>query len=262
MNIITDVNEWQAVRAELKDKTIGFIPTMGDLHEGHLNLCKRSKAENSITVVSIFVNPTQFNQQSDFDSYSRDTDKDAKLLTSNKIDFLLCPTAKMIYLDNNEIQVVETHMSLQLEGKFRLHHFKGVLTVVLKLLNIVQPNRAYFGEKDYQQLLLVKKMVNALFLPVEIIACPTVREDDGLAFSSRNSRLNPKMRKHAAHFPNLLKSELSNAEIRKQLEALGFEVDYIVEKWERRLGAVSIDGVRLIDNFIREAKSKVDKINH
>lgn len=249
MNILTDVNQWQAIRATLRDKTIGFIPTMGHLHDGHLSLCKRSKAENSITVVSIFVNHTQFNQKCDFDLYPRTLDEDVKLLASNEIDYLLCPTSEKIYPDNYEIQVTETDMSMELEGKFRPDHFKGVLTVVLKLLNIVQPQRAYFGEKDYQQLLLIKKMVRALFLSIEIIGSKTIREKDGLAFSSRNSRLKSQTRKQAAYFPNLLKSELSNEEIKKQLENLGFDVDYIAKKWDRRLGAVWIDGVRLIDNF-------------
>ena len=127
-----------------------------------------------------------------------------------------------------------------------------MLTVVLKLLNIIQPLRAYFGEKDYQQVLLVKKMVSALCLDMEIISCETVRDHDGLALSSRNARLNAEQREKAAHFPKLLHSALRPEQITEQLEALGFKVDYIVEQWQRRLGAVWLDEVRLIDNINKE----------
>jgi pantoate--beta-alanine ligase len=144
--------------------------------------------------------------------------------------------------------VTETNLALELEGEFRPGHFNGMLTVVMKLLNLMQPARAYFGEKDYQQLLLVKKMVNALFLPTEIVACETVRAEDGLALSSRNSRLTPEQRIKSAVFPKLLQSSLGVEKITEQLKSLGFKVDYIAEKWERRLGAVWLDDVRLIDN--------------
>jgi pantoate--beta-alanine ligase len=248
MNIVMEIREWLKIRKQLSGKTIGFVPTMGNLHSGHLSLCQRSKVENEVTLVSIFVNPVQFNQTSDFENYPRTLSKDKELLIDHKIDYLLLPDANTMYGDNYQIQVTETNLALELEGEFRPGHFNGMLTVVMKLLNLMQPARAYFGEKDYQQLLLVKKMVNALFLPTEIVACETVRAEDGLALSSRNSRLTPEQRIKSAVFPKLLQSSLGVEKITEQLKSLGFKVDYIAEKWERRLGAVWLDDVRLIDN--------------
>jgi pantoate--beta-alanine ligase len=249
MNIITNINEWLALRKQFHGKTIGFVPTMGHLHAGHLTLCRRAKSENEITVASIFVNPTQFNQSQDFEKYPRTLTQDIESLGDDGVDFLFCPHAQEIYPDNYEIQVTETHLSTLLEGEYRPGHFNGMLTVVLKLFNLVQPSRAYFGEKDYQQLLLIQKMVRALFLNIEIVPCQTVRAEDGLALSSRNSRLSAAQREKAVHFPNFLKDSPTAEEASRQLTALGFRVDYISEKWDRRLGAVWLDDVRLIDNF-------------
>ncbi|TAK72359.1 MAG: pantoate--beta-alanine ligase [Gammaproteobacteria bacterium] len=249
MKIVTTINDWQIIRQQLTGKSIGFVPTMGHLHAGHISLCERSRVENDITVVSIFVNPTQFNQGSDFQLYPRTIEQDKSLLVSHQIDYLFLPDAESMYADHYEVQVTETALSHELEGEFRPGHFTGMLTVVLKLLNLVQAARAYFGEKDYQQLLLVKKMVAALFLPTEIIACETLRADDGLALSSRNSRLNAAQRQKAAHFPHLLQSDAAIEKIIAQLQALGFKVDYIADQWQRRLGAVWLDDVRLIDNI-------------
>jgi pantoate--beta-alanine ligase len=246
MNIVTNLKEWQSIRKNLPTKTIGFIPTMGNLHAGHLSLCERSKKENEVTIVSIFVNPTQFNQPEDFTHYPRTVNEDVQQLD---VDYVLLPDPKEIYADHYEIQLHENHLSLELEGAYRPGHFTGMLTVVLKLLNLTQATHAYFGEKDFQQLLLVKKMAAALFLPTKIIGCETQRATDGLALSSRNSRLNPTQREKAAQFPALLRSHFSLAEITEKLTALGFKVDYITEKWQRRLAAVWIDDIRLIDNI-------------
>ncbi len=249
MNIVTEIKQWRALKKQLQNNTIGFIPTMGHLHAGHLHLCQRSKAENDMTIVSIFVNPTQFNQKQDFDYYPRTLDEDIAALTKQGVDFLFCPNPSDMYPDQYEIQVTETNLSLLLEGEFRPGHFNGMLTIVLKLLNIIQPMRAYFGEKDYQQLLLVKKMVAALFIEVDIIACPTIRAEDGLALSSRNSRLNTEQRQMASYFPHILQSSSTVDEIIKHLKLRGFKVDYISEEWQRRLGAVWVDDIRLIDNI-------------
>src|SRR3990167_4188749 len=222
MNIVTTVNEWRAIRKDLVACSVGFVPTMGHLHEGHLSLCKQSKDSNEITVASIFINPTQFNQSSDFDLYPRTVEHDIKLLSSQQIDYLFLPDVKEMYADQYQIQVMETELSTELEGQYRPGHFNGVLTVVLKLLNLVQPDRIYMGEKDYQQLLLVKKMVSALLLPVEVIGCETVRDENGLALSSRNSRLTPEQKEKAMKFAQLLQSSLSVNEINERLQALGF----------------------------------------
>ncbi len=248
MQIISSLHEWRIIRQSLSQQTIGFVPTMGHLHQGHVSLCRQSLAENKITVASIFVNPTQFNQPSDFQLYPRTLDADSELLQSEKIDYLFVPEADEMYADKYEMQVIETNLSQQLEGQYRPGHFNGMLTVVLKLLNLVQARRAYFGEKDYQQLLLVKKMAQAFFLSTEIIACKTIRAEDHLALSSRNSRLTSAERQHATHFPRLLqRTDLSVEKITAELQALGFKVDYIVEQWGRRLGAVWLGDIRLID---------------
>lgn len=245
MNIVTDLAEWKKIRKSLSHTTIGLITTMGNLHEGHLSLCEKSKKENDITVVSIFINPTQFNQKEDFDRYPRTIESDCKKLA---VDYVLLPKKEEMYSDNYEFQVNEIDLSLELEGQYRPGHFTGMLTIVLKLLNLVQATRAYFGEKDYQQLLLVKKMVDALFIPTEIIGCETVRSQDGLALSSRNSLLNETQLKKAKILYQLLKSDLKVDEVIEKLKNHGFKVDYIAEKWQRRLGAVWLDNIRLIDN--------------
>jgi pantoate--beta-alanine ligase len=252
MNIVTRVNDWLALKSHLRNKTIGFVPTMGHLHEGHLSLCRRSKAENEISIASIFVNPTQFNQTADFEKYPRSLTEDIEILTSCGMDYLFSPVADELYADNYEFQVLETNISQILEGEYRPGHFNGMLTIVLKLFNLIQPTRAYFGEKDYQQLLLIQKMVQAFFLPVEIVACKTVRAADGLALSSRNSRLDKAQRQKAVHFCHYLQHARSPEEAIAELNSLGFRVDYISEKWDRRLGAVWLDDIRLIDNIVKE----------
>jgi len=249
MNIVTDMNEWQEIRKTLVGKSIGLVPTMGHLHPGHLSLCQRSQAENDVTVISIFVNPAQFNQANDFNSYPRTLEQDESLLRSIHIDHLLLPSMESMYPDHYQVQVTETELSRELEGEHRPGHFNGMLTIVLKLLNLVSPARAYFGEKDYQQLLLIKKMVAALFLSVDIIACKSIRTEDGLALSSRNSRLDAEQRKKATSFAKLLASGQSIETIIEQLHILGLKVDYVADKWQRRLAAVWLDDVRLIDNI-------------
>jgi pantoate--beta-alanine ligase len=222
---------------------------MGNLHAGHMSLCQRSKQENDLTVAAIFINPTQFNQASDFEKYPRTLEQDRLLLESHGVDYLLLFGADKLYPDHFQVQITETEISKVLEGEYRPGHFTGMLTIVLKFLNIVQPTRSYYGEKDFQQLLLIRKMAQALFLPVEIIGCPTVRADDEVALSSRNNRLTPEQREMARHFPRLLQSGLETSQIAEKLKALGFKVDYIADLWQRRLGAVWLDDVRLIDNI-------------
>ncbi len=249
MNTLTLIEQWLETRSQLVNKTIGLVPTMGHLHDGHLALCQRARANNDLVVVSIFVNPTQFNRPDDLARYPRTLAQDQEKLAATGVDYLFCPTAQQMYPDNYEVQVTETAISTLLEGVSRPGHFNGVLTIVLKLLNLIAPARAYFGEKDYQQLLLVKKMVAALFLPVEIIGCATVRAEDGLALSSRNSRLTDEQRQQAAAFARLLKNAQSSEAAIAELESSGLRVDYVAEQWQRRLGAVWLDEVRLIDNI-------------
>ncbi len=245
--LIKTISEWKSVRGALP-QSLGFVPTMGALHEGHASLLRKCKSENSVSVLSIFVNPTQFNNPEDLSRYPATMDADLKLATECAIDYVLAPTAQELYPDGYTFRVQETQFSKTLCGAFRPGHFDGVLSVVLKLLNLVQAHRAYFGEKDYQQFLLIQKMAQAFFLPTEIIACPTIRDDSGLALSSRNRFLTPEERAHARHFPLLLASEFSSVEVKAALEKLGFKVEYIEEQNGRRFGAVQLGSVRLIDN--------------
>ena len=255
MNIVTDIKEWRRLREGLQG-SIGFVPTMGHLHEGHLDLVRRARAENSIVVASIFVNPTQFNQPSDFEKYQRTLKEDCALLAKEGVDHVFHPEAKAMYPDDYDVRVTEEVLSNELEGAFRPGHFTGMLTVVLKLLNLVQPRRAYFGEKDYQQLLLVQKMASALFLPVEIIACPTVRAESGLALSSRNGRLSDAQKVQAAKIYALLTGPLPDGAVKQKLEDEGFKPEYVETKWGRRLAAVWLGDVRLIDNVPASAEAQ------
>jgi len=248
--IIKTVSEWRDIyqSEKLFGKKIGFIPTMGALHKGHASLVERSVKENDITVVSIFVNPTQFNDPKDLQNYPRTFDTDLKMLQELNTDYLFYPDYKEIYSDNYRYTVSENELSKILCGAFRPGHFDGVLTVVMKLLNIIRPNRAYFGEKDFQQFKLIEGMAKAFFLETEIIPCATLRSNDGLAKSSRNTLLSSEEREFALNFPRLLKSNKTDAEIKTELESLGFKVDYIEDYADRRLGAVHVGKVRLIDN--------------
>jgi pantoate--beta-alanine ligase len=246
--IIQTPTEWRYIRQTLKNNTLGFVPTMGNLHAGHESLLKRAKAENQTVALSIFVNPTQFNDPNDLKNYPRTLEADIAIAKKWEVDYVLIPKAEDLYLDQYRYRVVETLLSHQFCGAHRPGHFEGVLTVVLKLLLLVHPTKAYFGEKDFQQLLLIKEMVDAFFLDMEIIPCETVRDANGLALSSRNSRLAPEEYQKALAFPKLLASNQTCAEISQQLTDLGFIVDYIEEYEGRRLGAVTVGGVRLIDN--------------
>jgi pantoate--beta-alanine ligase len=180
-----------------KGRTIGFVPTMGALHEGHLSLIKRSVTENDVTAVSIFVNPVQFGPAEDLDKYPRDIEGDIKKIRDMEVDVLFLPDDKAMYPPGFCTFVEAEKISGKLCGGFRPGHFKGVATVVTKLLNIVRPTRAYFGQKDFQQTVVIRRLVKDLNFDTEVEVCPTVREHDGLAMSSRNVYLNGEQR-HAA----------------------------------------------------------------
>jgi pantoate--beta-alanine ligase len=196
MKIIETIAEMKKIRHELKGN-IGFVPTMGYLHEGHLTLVKRSNAVNDFTVASIFVNPTQFGPNEDFDRYPRDYPRDFAMLEKEKTDVVFLPPPQEMYPEGYNTWVDVTKVTEHLEGAIRPGHFRGVATVVTKLFNIVEPTRAYFGQKDAQQCVVVKKMVVDLNMNLEVIIVPTVREPDGLAMSSRNVYLNTEERSQA-----------------------------------------------------------------
>jgi pantoate--beta-alanine ligase len=221
---------------------------MGALHRGHGSLVERCRAESDIVVVSIFVNPSQFNDAGDLTRYPRTLDQDLRLLESLGADEVIAPRAEELYPNGYRFRMEASADDLVLEGAHRPGFLQGVLTVVLKLLNLVRADRAYFGEKDYQQLQVVTAMVEEFFLPTRIVACPTVREESGLAMSSRNTLLSPEARDKAARLFRVLTTAITCDEAKAALEAQDFDVDYVEERWGRRLAAVFLEGVRLIDN--------------
>ncbi|HET8691403.1 MAG TPA: pantoate--beta-alanine ligase [Steroidobacteraceae bacterium] len=252
MKTVEDVAELVALRRAPVAGGTGFVPTMGALHAGHLSLVARSKAENAQTVASIFVNPAQFDDPGDLARYPRTLEEDLAVLERAGCDLVFLPRAREMYPDGYRYRVTESEFSQELEGASRPGHFDGVLTVVLKLLLLVRPERAYFGEKDYQQLRLVEGLVQAFFLDTTIVRCPTTREADGLAMSSRNRRLTTVERAKAPAFHRVLEESLaagwSAGEAEAALGREGFDVDYVADRDGRRLGAVRLGGVRLIDN--------------
>jgi pantoate--beta-alanine ligase len=247
--VLRSLADWRAERAamDLPGLRVGFVPTMGALHAGHRSLLERARAENDRVVMSIFVNPAQFDDPADLERYPRGLEADLAV-AGGLADFVLVPEAGEMYGDGYRYRVSEHALSSRLEGAHRPGHFEGVLTVVLKLLNLVRPHRAYFGEKDRQQLDLVQGMARALFLPVEIVSCPTVRDPDGVALSSRNRRLSPGARSRAAAFPRILRAAADAAAAARDLGTAGFGVDYVEDHDGTRLAAVRIEDVRLIDN--------------
>ena len=251
MKVIEGVCAWRSIRRTLSC-SIGFVPTMGAIHAGHTSLMARSVADNDLTVVSIYVNSTQFDNSEDLARYPKTLASDLAACEAVGVDYAITPTYDEIYADGFRYQIDETQFSRELCGAHRAGHFTGVLTVVMKLLNIIKADRAYFGEKDYQQFLLIRDMVDAFFMDVEIIACATVRERDGLALSSRNALLSCDARKRAAKLNKLLRSPYSDEEIARKMACLGFDVDYITTTLGRRFVAASLNSgerpVRLIDN--------------
>jgi len=277
MKITETIAEMKKVRNQISG-TLGFVPTMGYLHEGHVSLVKYARKENQAVAVSIFVNPTQFGPSEDFESYPRNTERDLAMLEKEKTDIVFMPSGTDMYPPKFDSWVEVGKISERLEGSARPTHFRGVTTVVNKLFNIVQPTKAYFGQKDAQQLAVIKKMVKDLDMNLEVVACPTIREPNGLAMSSRNSYLKPDERKAAAvlyQSLNLAKQMWSQGEkdagiIRQKMTDLISQqplanIDYIsiadnetLEELEMIDAqalvslAVKIGKPRLIDNIVLE----------
>lgn len=248
--VIRSISEYKTLfKNELKTVSIGFVPTMGALHGGHLTLMRQAKKENDIVVVSIFVNPTQFNNPEDLKKYPRTLEKDLEAVSSVGVDYLFYPEFNDMYPDDYRYKVSENAFSKILCGAHRPGHFDGVLSVVMKLFNIIQPTRAYFGEKDYQQLTLIKGMVESFFMDIEIVPVPIVRDEKGLALSSRNQRLSSEGIKKAQEFAQILRNGKNFDEILNHLQEKNIEVEYLEEHFGRKFAAVHIEGVRLIDNI-------------
>jgi pantoate--beta-alanine ligase len=280
MEVFTLKSQYNDWRSKTADKTIGFVPTMGALHNGHIQLVKASCLNNDLTVVSIFVNPTQFNQQGDLTNYPRTLEKDLLLLESSGCDAVIVPSVEEIYPSGleNFINIDLGYLDTVMEGAHRPGHFKGVIMVVDLLFNLVKPHKAYFGEKDYQQLLVIKKLKESQNYSIEIVPCPIVREKDGLAYSSRNLLLNKESRAKAKIVPNVLLhsiemfKKLTIQDLKKWVEdtvnsVSGASLDYFevvnqndlkpisnhaIDQETRFFIAVKIAGIRLIDNMIAE----------
>jgi len=277
MQVVRKISELRLLRDKL-DGRVGFVPTMGYLHEGHLALVKQARAENSAVIVSIYVNPAQFGPREDFAAYPRDLNRDLKLLRDAGVDIVFVPTDDEMYPPEFSTWVDVEKVTGTLEGASRPGHFRGVATVVAKLFNIVRPSRAYFGQKDAQQVIVIKRMVADLDMRIEVVVVPTLRETDGLAMSSRNSYLNREERQAAAvlfkalTLARRLKREgVTDAEqIRRQMVSLIRKeplaaIDYVsiahvdtLQEMDRIEGpalaslAVRIGRTRLIDNTILE----------
>ena len=277
MNIFSTISDTVKTIDQFRNegKAIGFVPTMGALHEGHLDLMRRAKKENDILVVSIFVNPIQFNNPDDLKKYPRDLEKDKKSLEEINCNLLFTPDVDEMYPDVVDYKYDFGKLENVMEGAFRSGHFNGVAIVVKKLFDIIGPDKAYFGEKDYQQLAIIKKLVEMENIPVQIVPCPTIREKDGLAMSSRNERLTAEERAIAPFIFQALNdakshiSEMVPGEIKFRLQNQfadqpQFELEYFeiaddrelqpVINWNQAPGirgflAVQLGNVRLIDNI-------------
>ncbi|MFV0500106.1 MAG: pantoate--beta-alanine ligase [Bacteroidales bacterium] len=274
MKIINSIQEITEISRALRldNKTIGFVPTMGALHKGHLTLMQRAKDENDILIVSVFVNPIQFNNPEDLEKYPRDIDADSNKLESIGCNYLFFPKAEEVYSQEPTEEFDFGNLDKVMEGEQRPGHFRGVAIIVSRLFNWINPNKAYFGEKDFQQLTIIKFMVNNLNLGVEIVACPIVREEDGLAMSSRNQRLSASAREIAPRINAILRKSYSLSEnisisqiksfvINEFKLVKDFELEYfeivdaktlepITQRTENGVvGCVALwlDGIRLID---------------
>lgn len=236
--------------------TIGFVPTMGALHQGHISLVKQAKKECKVVVVSIFVNPSQFGPNEDYKKYPRVIDQDCQLLKQNNVDAVFLPTADQMYPRGFSTWVNESKLSDHLCGQSRPGHFKGVGTVVVKLFNIIQPNKAYFGAKDYQQALIIKKIVKDLNIPVKIVVCPIKREFDGLAMSSRNVYLDQQQRQQAlALFKSLKSAENKVKSGCCDPKAVIKTVSDFIKKHDQ----LKIDYIRIVDAQTLEPIEKIVK---
>ncbi len=245
MRLIQNVSEMRALsKSVLADgKAIGFVPTMGYLHQGHLSLVQKAREENDIVVVSIFVNPTQFGPNEDYNRYPRDLERDLRLLNPFNVDYIFNPSVEEMYPTYYSVYVDETEMSKYLCGARRPGHFRGVCTVVTKLFNIVRPTRAYFGQKDAQQFRILRRMVENLNMEVEMVEMPIVREPDGLAMSSRNVYLSDEERREA---PRLYKSLL---EAKRLIDGGERDVQKIKDEMQRVLNhpLLKIDYIEVVD---------------
>ena len=250
MKIFTELPTFKDFRNERTDQNIGLVPTMGNLHAGHISLIKRANDENDLVILSLFVNPTQFNNLHDYQNYPNTIETDLAKAKEAGVDVVLMPTKQEMYPDGYQYRLhSEENIGKIMEGAARPGHFEGMMTIVLKLLLLCRANRAYFSEKDYQQLELIKGLTNAFLIDTSIVACPIIRLPSGLPLSSRNSRFTPKQLQKAEEFAHLSRSHQYISNLKASLLKNGTQVDYIEEHFGRRYLAVHVEGIRLIDNF-------------
>ena len=248
MRVVRTNDELRDALEAVRSSTIGLVPTMGSFHEGHLSLFQAARDECDTVVVSLFVNPSQFDDQRDVDAYPRDPQGDVDVAGEAGVDVLFAPSAEELYPVGYDTWVEVERLGSVLEGEFRPGHFRGVATVCLKLFNLVRPQRVYFGQKDAQQVAVIKRMVRDLNLEIDVRVLPTVRDEDGLALSSRNALLSREERKRALSLSRALATRDPD-QARELLD--GIEIDYVeVADFEPRVlaGAVRVGGTRLIDN--------------
>lgn len=246
MEIVNRIQRMKEVIKDIKkdNKTIGFVPTMGCLHQGHLSLVREARRMSDYVIVSIFVNPKQFGPNEDYEKYPRNITKDAEILSQENVDYVFYPAVEEMYPENYRTYVIVEDLSDKLCGRSRPGHFKGVATIVLKLLNIIQPNFAFFGQKDAQQSIIIKRMIRDLNLDTEIIILPIVREPDGLAMSSRNLYLNPEERKAATI---LFKSLQAAKELIKDGEKKASKIIERIKKIIADEPLAKIDYIEIVD---------------
>lgn len=242
-----DLESLRSWRNSLKG-SVGFVPTMGALHIGHGALLEKARQENDHVVLSVFVNPTQFDKKEDLEKYPSTLQQDIELAEKVGVDLIWVPTYPQLYPDGFKYKITEQDLSMKFCGAHRPGHFDGVLSIVMKLFNLVRPHCAYFGEKDYQQLTLIQGLVEAFFLDVKIIPVATVREESGLAYSSRNVHLSSEDKKIAPKLFEIIKNSSSAEEARHQLTEAGLKIDYVEDYGPRRLAAAYLGTTRLIDN--------------
>ena len=259
MNVVETIEETRRTLEPSREGSIGLVPTMGSLHDGHLALLRAARAENEMVVMSLFVNPAQFGDASDLAKYPRDEKHDLQLAREAGVDLVFAPSDDEMYPPGFQTWVDVTELGGILEGRFRPGHFRGVATIVLKLLNIVQPTRVYFGQKDAQQVAVIRQLVADLAVEVELRIVPTVRDDDGLALSSRNARLTADERTAALALPRALATRDRDAALAELASSNGLEVDYVeVADFDPPVlaGAVRIGSTRLIDNVSLEGDTE------
>ena len=228
MIVIEKIAELQAYLNDKKNQSIGFVPTMGALHNGHISLVKRCVEENDICVASVFVNPTQFNDKSDLERYPRTPEADCAMLQEAGCDVVFMPTVAEMYPEEDTRQFNFGSLETVMEGKYRPGHFNGVAQIVSKLFDAVMPHKAYFGEKDFQQVAIIRAMVKQLNYPIEIIACPIIREESGLAMSSRNTLLTDEQRKKAALIAQVLTKSTTFAHEKTVAET----IDWVIRQFD------------------------------